>query len=110
LSGTSREGGGAAVGSDAPCDECVERSFRVASALGMHARPAGRFVTVAARYESEIEVARGDEWVSGRSVLSILSLAATQGTELRVRATGQDAEEAVTALGDVLETPEEEAG
>lgn len=91
-----------------PAGEVVECTFTVASELGMHARPAGRFVTVASRYESEIEVARGDEWVSGRSVLSILSLAASHNTVLRVRATGHDAEQAVAALGEVLETPEED--
>jgi phosphotransferase system HPr (HPr) family protein len=49
-------------------------------------------------------VARDDdaEWVSGRSVLSILSLAASQGTVLRLRAEGSDAEEAVAALGALL--------
>ena len=72
--------------------------------LGLHARPAGRFVSLAGRFESEVRVARDDdaEWVSGRSVLSILSLAASQGTVLRLRAEGSDAEEAVAALGALL--------
>ena len=77
------------------------------SELGLHARPAGRFVSVAGRYECEISVAKGDEWVSGRSVLSILSLAAGPGSVLKVRATGGDAQEAVEALGAVLESAEE---
>ena len=52
---------------------------------------------------SEIQVARDGEWVSGLSVLSLLSLAAGQGTRLRVRAVGEDAEEAVEQLGRLLE-------
>jgi phosphocarrier protein len=85
----------------------VEREFTIRSPLGLHARPAGRFVALAGRFRCEIEVGRGDEWVSGRSVLSILSLAAAQGATLRVRAAGDDAEEAVEALGALLEAGEE---
>ena len=54
----------------------ILRSFRVGHELGLHARPAGRFVTVASKFDAEISVARGEEWVSGTSVLSLLSLAA----------------------------------
>ena len=79
----------------------VEAKFVVQGELGLHARPAGRFVSLAARFDCVILVARedDDEWVSGRSVLSILSLAAGQGTILRLRAEGKDAESAVEALG-----------
>lgn len=85
----------------------VEREFRVASELGLHARPAGRFVQLAGNYDAEVSVGRDDEWVSGSSVLSILSLAASQGTVLRVRAEGPDAEAAVAALGALVESEED---
>ncbi len=84
-----------------------EACFEIRNPLGLHARPAGRFVALAGDFASEIEVARGDEWVNGKSVLSLLSLAAAQGTTLRVRATGADARAAVEALGRVLEEPTE---
>jgi len=84
-----------------------ERDFVVANELGLHARPAGRFVALAGRFASEVQVARDGEWVSGLSVLSLLSLAAGQGTRLRIRAEGPDAEAAVEALGRLLETPGE---
>ena len=82
----------------------VEAKFTVQEQLGLHARPAGRFVSLAGRFDSEVQVARDDddEWVSGRSVLSILSLAASHGTILRLRAEGPDAKEAVAALGALL--------
>jgi phosphocarrier protein len=82
----------------------VEQEFTVSSELGLHARPAGRFVTLAGRFQSEISVGRGGEWVNGTSVLSILSLAAGPGTALRVRARGADAEQAVRELGALLES------
>lgn len=81
----------------------IEREFVVRNELGLHARPAGRFVSLAGRYRAEVSVARGDEWVSGRSVLSLLSLAAGPGTKLRIRAVGEDAEAAVLALGQLIE-------
>ena len=83
--------------------EPVERSFIIQSELGLHARPAGDFVALAGRFESEISVGNGTEWVDGRSVLSILSLAASRGTKLWIKALGSDAAEAVAALGAVLE-------
>ena len=81
----------------------IEREFVVSNELGFHARPAGEFVRVASRFSSEVEVSRGGEWVSGQSVLSLLSLAAGPGTRLRVRALGPDAAEAVAALGQLIE-------
>ena len=83
--------------------DVVERAFTVRAELGLHARPAGRFVSLAGRFASEITVGRGDEWVSGDSILSILSLAAAQGSTLKIRAEGRDAAEAVEELGSLLE-------
>jgi len=80
-----------------------ESEFVVAAELGLHARPASQFVTLAGRFECDIRVGRGDEWVDGRSILSLLSLAAGRGTALRIRAEGADAAEAVRALGCLLE-------
>ena len=70
-----------------------------------------------ASFTAQIEVARaegGEDWVDGRSILSLLSLAAGRGTRLRVRAEGEDAADAVEALGRLLEghgaAPETVAG
>jgi len=91
-------------------EAAIEGDFTVQRELGLHARPAGRFVALATRFAADIQVARAgreDEWVSGRSVLSLLSLGASRGTRLRVRAVGADAAEAVAALGHLLEEPNE---
>jgi phosphocarrier protein HPr len=84
--------------------EVCESEFVVRNELGLHARPAGQFVALAARFEAHISVGRGEEWVDGRSILSLLSLAAGRGTTLRIRAEGADAAEAVAALGHLLES------
>ncbi len=88
--------------------ERCERVFTVGAELGLHARPAGLFVTLAKRFEATIEVARADrerDWVDGRSILSLLSLAAGHGVRLCIRAEGIDAVAAVEALGRLLEDP-----
>lgn len=81
----------------------IERAFKVRAELGLHARPAGQFVSLASRFASEITVGRGEEWVSGCSILSILSLAVEHGSMLKIRAEGSDAEQAVSELGSLLE-------
>lgn len=86
--------------------ETIEREFTVNGEIGLHARPAARFAELASKFESTIEVGFRDEWVDGRSVLSLMSLAARTGSRLRIRATGPDAERAVSALGQSLESPE----
>jgi len=82
-----------------------EGEFTVRSSYGLHARPAARFAQLAAELGCEIELGRpgGDEWVNGASVLSILSLAAGQGTTLVIRAEGDNACDAVRQLGAILE-------
>ncbi len=82
-----------------------EVEFTVQRRLGLHARPASQFVALAGRFQSEVTVGRDHEWVDGRSVLSLLSLAAGNGTLLRIRAVGVDAVEAVEALAKILEEP-----
>lgn len=87
----------------------IVKQFTVRSELGLHARPAGRLASTAARFECEITLGRGDEWVSGSSVLSILCLAASKGTTLSVRAVGVDAEQAVMELGALIEADDDES-
>ena len=82
-----------------------QAEFTVLSPYGLHARPAARFAQLAAELGCEIEMGRSDahERVNGASVLSILSLAAGEGTLLMIRAEGPDAAAAVAQLGAILE-------
>ncbi|MHC4832724.1 MAG: HPr family phosphocarrier protein [Planctomycetota bacterium] len=72
----------------------------IANRLGLHARPATAFAQAAGRFRASVEVRRcdGREWVDGKSIMQLLMLAATAGTELEIRARGDDAAEATTAL------------
>lgn len=77
---------------------------------GLHARPADMFVKVASRFASKIDVIKEGEAVDGKSILAILTLAAGEGTELRLMAAGSDAEEAVCALAELFESNFAESG
>lgn len=66
--------------------------------LGLHARAAARFVRAATRFRSKVMVSKDGNSTDGKSILGILFLAATAGTEITIRASGDDEDEAVEAL------------
>ncbi len=76
----------------------VTRDVEICNRLGLHARAAARFVHTASSFRSDIQIHREGQQVDGKSILGLLLLAATQGSLLSITATGDDAEEAVTAL------------
>jgi phosphocarrier protein len=74
------------------------RRVTVSNPQGLHARPAHALVTLASTFKSVIQVIHNGEAVDGKSILSVLTLAAGQGTQLVLEATGEDAEQALDAL------------
>ena len=75
------------------CDLVVIENRR-----GLHARAAAKFVRVAEAFKAEVVVVRDDLRVSGRSIMGLMMLAATCGTQLKLIATGEDAEMAIEQL------------
>ncbi len=71
--------------------------------LGLHARPAMAFVDVAVGCKARVTVKRGDQEVDGKSIMQVMMLAATKGTELEISAEGEDAEQAVERLRSLVE-------
>jgi phosphotransferase system HPr (HPr) family protein len=78
-----------------------ERTVRLPADL--HARPAGLLSRAAAGFKSKVTFATPAKQVDARSVLMVMALGATEGTEVTVRATGRDAEAAVERLSRMLE-------
>ena len=70
--------------------------------LGLHARPAAELVKVAARFACEISVGKDGNWVNGKSIMGVMTLAAEFGSTVTVRAEGEDAEEGAAALIEIL--------
>ena len=69
---------------------------------GLHARAAAKFVKLAEDFTAEIVVVKDDMRVSARSIMGLMMLAATCGTQIKICATGEDAIEAVTALTELV--------
>ena len=86
----------------------VTRQVTVVNALGLHARAAARFVKVASRFRSQVRVTRGPHTMDGKSILGLLLLAASRGSELTIAAEGPDEADAVEALGALVERGFEE--
>ena len=72
----------------------------ILNSLGLHARPAMAFVDAASAFAAEVRVRRtdGDELVDGKSIMQMLLLAATQGTEIEITCDGEGADTALSAL------------
>jgi len=76
----------------------IQREVTIINKLGLHARAAAKFVTLASRFESEIRVQRGEKEVNGKSIMGMMMLAASQGTRLQIMASGPDEQEALHQL------------
>ncbi len=70
--------------------------------LGLHARPAMSFVELASDHDSKITVKKAEQAVDGKSIMQMMLLAATKGTELEIIAEGADAADAIKALTDLV--------
>ena len=79
-----------------------ERNVTIANKLGLHARAAAKLVTMASGYSSDIDIARNDQSVNGKSIMGVMMLAASKGTELVIRTSGDDEQEAVDNLAKLI--------
>lgn len=76
----------------------VSQEVAIRNVLGLHARAAARFVQVASRFRSRIQIAREGRAADGKSILGLLALIAAQGDRLGISADGPDEREALGAL------------
>lgn len=83
----------------------TERRVTISNRLGLHARAAARLVRRASQFNSRVELIREDtaESADGKSILSVLLLAASRGTCLIIKAEGDDEERAADALTELVE-------
>jgi phosphocarrier protein HPr len=82
--------------------EPIRRNVTICNKRGLHARAAARFVKLAWQFDAEILVAKNGAAVSGRSIMGLMMLAAGPGTEIELRASGPEAERAITALVELI--------
>jgi phosphocarrier protein HPr len=83
-------------------EQKIEKEITILNRLGLHARPAAMFVRIASRHRAEIWVAKEGEEVNGKSIMGLMMLAAGQGSKLRIRCEGPDADKAVEELEELI--------
>jgi phosphocarrier protein HPr len=82
----------------------IEKTVKIINPLGLHARAAAQLVRLAGKFKSKIKLVRMDNEVmaDAKSILSVLTLAASKGTELNLTVDGADETEAVDALEELI--------
>jgi phosphocarrier protein len=82
----------------------VYKSVVVTNKLGLHARPASKFVELANRFKSNIYIKKDTATVSAKSIMGVMVLGVDKGTEIIIEASGSDEEEALNALCALVES------
>ena len=82
----------------APVGETCSATAEILNKRGLHARASAKFVTLVAKYNSEVTVTRGGESVSGRSIMGLMMLGASMGSSVDITVCGPDAKVAMAAL------------
>lgn len=78
------------------------KTFKIINKLGLHARAAAKLVNVSNRYKAKVFLEKDGHEVDAKSLLGILTLACPLGSRITVRAEGVDAEQALQAIGDLI--------
>ena len=82
----------------------LKQEVQIANKMGLHARPAMQFVDLANKFASKITVSKGSQCVNGKSIMEMMLLAAGEGTKLLLAADGADAQGAIEALKELVDS------
>ena len=80
----------------------LERSITIINKLGLHARAAAKLVSTASAYSSKVKVSFNGKEVDGKSIMSVMMLAASKGCELTLKVEGNDQDTAMQAIIDLI--------
>ncbi|MCH2107973.1 MAG: HPr family phosphocarrier protein [Polyangiaceae bacterium] len=83
-------------------EQQAEGTFEIINKLGLHARAASRLVQVASRFPCEVMAGREGQEANAKSVMGVLLLCGAQGTRITIRTSGEQASEALKAIGDLI--------
>ena len=81
----------------------IERTVLITNRRGLHARASAKFVTMASGLPAKVEVEKDGSSVVGTSIMGLMMLGAAMGDSVTIRAEGDGAEAAVSALADLVE-------
>jgi phosphocarrier protein len=80
----------------------IRKEITIINKLGLHARAAAKFVTLASTFASDIRLARAERVVNGKSIMGVMMLAAAKGVRLELRVEGKDEETALQTLEQLI--------
>jgi len=80
----------------------MEKTFKVTADSGSHARPATLLVNVAGKFNSDINLEYNGKTVNLKSIMGVMSLGIQQGTEIKITANGDDADQALAAIEETM--------
>jgi len=76
----------------------IEGQVTICNKLGLHARAAAKFVATASEFESELEIEKDGKRVNGKSIMGVMMLAASKGTDIKLLIEGTDAQLAMDKI------------
>jgi phosphocarrier protein HPr len=80
-----------------------EKQIIIVNKLGLHARAAAKFVTLASSFSSEVDVSKDGQTVNGKSIMGVMMLAASKGTHLVITTRGDDESDAANQLEELVQ-------
>lgn len=80
----------------------MEKTVEIINKLGLHARAAAKFVTLASKFAADVRVRKENREVSGKSIMGVMMLAAAKGSSITLIAEGDDAEQALLELAALI--------
>jgi len=87
----------------------IERTVIIINKLGLHARASSKFVSLASKFQSQIELSRGTKIVNAKSIMGVMMLAAAKDSELLLKIDGDDKVQAMEALTNLIANRFDEA-
>ncbi|WP_372782872.1 HPr family phosphocarrier protein [Litorivivens sp.] len=87
----------------------AKSQLTIINKLGLHARAAAKFVSTATAFGSKISISANGQTVDGKSIMSVMMLAASQGTDIELECVGDDEQEALQAITDLINRRFDEA-
>lgn len=82
----------------------LRQTLTIINKLGLHARAAAKLVKLASAFESDIQVKRLQREVNGKSIMGVMMLAASKGSEIELTVSGTDEETAMAQLISLVQT------
>ena len=80
----------------------VSKNIEIINKLGLHARAAAQFVKLASNFSSHIEIEKNQQRVNGKSIMGVMMLAASKGSQITIYAEGEDENDSIIKLEELI--------